>query len=126
MSGALQRFSPITSVGRSGELVVNAGSYSRASIIAAFEMTGGLERFADWAADNPTDFYTKLFGKLLGREVASESNKKDDVEDLLDVLDLEAEDITDETEPTPNSVSKFRSRLAEKAALYVEGEVEAD
>ncbi len=125
---ALSRFSPVVSVGPSGNLVVNAGNYSRASIIAAFEMNGGLEAFADWAEDNKTEFYTKLFTKLIGREAVAEAPKGDKVEDLLDFLDLEAEDVTgvEEPEATAMPVSKIRSRLAKKAALYAAGEAEAD
>ncbi len=130
MSSALQKFSPVALVSPSGELTVNAGRYSRASVIAAFEMNGGWEAFADWAQQNKTEFYTKLFGKLIGREAVEEAPSEDDLEGLLDVLDVEAEDITDVedlgAEPTVEPVSKFRSRLAEKAALYAKGESETD
>lgn len=95
---ALKKFSSNVGLNRAGELNINAGIYSRTAIIMAFELNGGIEKFAEWAEDNPSEFYTKLFGKLVGREV--EAPKTDNVEDLLDVLDLESKVVQDlETEP---------------------------
>jgi len=90
---ALKKFNNKVSVNGAGELTVNAGRYSRAAVIMAFEMNGGIEKFAEWADENPSEFYTKMFGKLIGREV--EATKSDDVEDLLDILDGDCEEITD-------------------------------
>ena len=128
---ALKKFVRSTSVNSSGELTVNAGRYSRAAVIMAFEMTGGIETFAQWAEDNPDEFYTKMFAKLIGRE--TEANSTDDVEDMLSVLDADFEDVTDATvlddeeidlanltevfEPTALDL-----RMAREAAYYAEGE----
>lgn len=76
--------------------MVNAGRYARGAVVAAFQMIGGIEKFAEWADDNPTEFYTKMFGKTIGREIETKST--DSVEELLKVLDGEAEDITEQVE----------------------------
>ena len=49
MSKELLTFSKVTTVNNAGELMVNAGRYSRGAVIAAFEMIGGLDTFAEWA-----------------------------------------------------------------------------
>ena len=129
MSKELQKFVRSTSVNSAGELTVNAGRYSRTAVIMAFEMNGGIEKFAEWADENQSEFYTKLFGKLIGREV--EATQSDDVEDLLDVLDgdsveiTDAEIITDDEmeilqDPTPPSQQDLR--MAKAAAQYVDAE----
>lgn len=89
----LKKFNNTVSVDGTGEMAVNAGRYSRAAVIMAFELNGGIEKFAEWADENPSEFYTKMFSKLIGRE--AESTKTEEVEDLLDILDGDCEDITD-------------------------------
>lgn len=115
-----------------GELTVNAGRYSRAAVIMAFEMTGGIEGFAEWADENRGDFYTKMFSKLIGREV--EATSSDDVEDLLSVLDVECEDVTDaeiieDNEPISAFTAadileptKLELRMVRAAAQYADAE----
>lgn len=90
---ALAKFKRVTAINSGGELVVPAGRYARSAIVCVFEMIGGLETFAQWAEDNQGEYYTKMFGKTIGREV--EHKNVDDVEDILKILDLEAEEITD-------------------------------
>jgi len=89
----LKKFNNTVSVNGSGELTVNAGRYSRAAVIMAFEINGGIEKFAEWADENQSEFYTKLFGKLIGRE--SEAVKEESIETRLKALDGECENITD-------------------------------
>jgi hypothetical protein len=126
---ALEKFSRVTSVSN-GELIVSAGKYSRAAIIAVFEMNGGVEAFAEWAELNKTEFYTKLFPKLIGRE--TEEKAPDNVEDLLleiddDVEDADVEyddapDTEDEHPQSPVKTAGMAERLAGACALYAEGE----
>jgi hypothetical protein len=54
-------------------------------VLLAFEMIGGVERMADWADKNPTEFYTKIFTKTITKEV--ELNASEGIEDLLLRLD---------------------------------------
>ena len=51
----------------SAEQYQHLGRHGGALVLSAFEMMGGLPRFANWADDNPTEFYTKLFPKLISR-----------------------------------------------------------
>ncbi len=125
---AVKKFSQVTSVS-SGELIVSAGKYSRAAIIAAFEMNGGVTAFAEWAELNKTEFYTKLFPKLIGRE--AEEKEPDNVEDLLfemdadDVEDADFEDVPDTEDHKPSRpvrTAGLAERMAGAADMYAEGE----
>lgn len=51
----------------SAEQYQHIGRFAGALVLSAFEMIGGLPRMATWADDNPTDFYTKLFPKMISR-----------------------------------------------------------
>jgi hypothetical protein len=62
---------PPRDVGRlpmiSAEQYQHVGRYAGALVLSTFEMIGGLPRMATWADDNPTDFFTKLFPKMISR-----------------------------------------------------------
>lgn len=122
-SSELVRFSKVTTINGAGELMVNAGRYSRGAVIAAFEMMGGLESFADWAMENKTEFYTKMFGKTIGREMEVKSS--DSVEEYLKILDGEMEDVTDHVETVRPDASaplaaSIMDIMADKARQYAE------
>jgi hypothetical protein len=51
----------------SAEQYQHVGRYAGALVLSTFEMIGGLPRMASWADDNPTDFFTKLFPKMISR-----------------------------------------------------------
>ena len=51
----------------SAEQYQHVGRFAGAIVLSAFEMIGGLPRMAAWADQNPTDFYTKLFPKMISR-----------------------------------------------------------
>lgn len=120
----LINFHAVTSVGPTGDLIVSASKYSRASIIMAFEMMGGVERFAEWAMNNPSDFYTKMFTKVIGKE--TEAGGDDPVEEYLKILDAEAEDVT--PKDAPAEFAEFvedgliSAKLAYAANAYASGE----
>jgi len=96
----------IPSVGPHGELMQSAGKRSRQLVMDAFEMIGGAERFAQWASENPSDFYTKLFSKTIATE--AEVNHSVGIEAALAdleeaeragmVLDGEYEELTPKTD----------------------------
>lgn len=114
-------FKPITAVSEDGSLVMPASKYSRLAIIGAFEMIGGMETFAQWAQENKSEFYTKLMGKIVGKEPAEAAAK--DIDNLLDLLDDEVEDVTDdETAPVNASSPALLDALAEAAERYAEAE----
>lgn len=78
-------FSPAPYGDADGAVIAHAGRYARECVLVAFEMIGGVERMADWAAKNPGEFYTKLFTKVITREV--EVHASEGIEDLLLRLD---------------------------------------
>ncbi len=126
----LQDFRNSTLVNGGGGLAVSAGKFSRGAIIAAFELNGGLETFAQWAADNQTDFYTRMFGKLVGKEAQEPAKGPDDVEDIIDTIeDVEFEDVTDKVEARASTgdgliAPEMKVVLAELATAYSKGEIE--
>jgi len=65
--------------------MVHAGKYARHNVLIAFEMLGGVQALAEWAADNPSEYYTKLFTKLIDREPVQSSPES--LEELLEKLD---------------------------------------
>ena len=72
-----------------GRVVVAAGRYARSAILTAFEMIGGVEAMARWAMDNRSEFYTRLFARIVGRETAEEE-RRNTVEAVLEELDARA------------------------------------
>ena len=126
----LKDFSNSAVVNGAGGLNVSAGRFSRGAIVAAFQLNGGLEAFATWAKENPTDFYTRMFGRVIGKEALEPPKGPDDVEDLLATIeDAEYEDITDSVEvqsPVRDVFvgSDMKEMLAEVAAAYSKAEDE--
>jgi hypothetical protein len=51
----------------SAEAYQHVGRFAGALVMSCFEQMGGLPRMATWADENPTDFYTKLFPKMISR-----------------------------------------------------------
>lgn len=68
-----------------GAVIAHAGRYARECVLLAFEMIGGVERMADWASKNPGEFFTKVFPKVITKEV--EVTASEGIEDLLLRLD---------------------------------------
>lgn len=68
-------------------IIPHVGKYARDNVLIAFEMIGGTDALAAWARDNPGEFYTKLYTKIITKEV--EINDKSSIEDLLSRLDSE-------------------------------------
>lgn len=87
---------PIPASAPDGAVMMSAGKYARSIVLAAFEQMGGLDTFVEWASANKTDYYTKLFGKTVTREV--EERRESSVEDLLDAIDAEATPVATDVE----------------------------
>jgi hypothetical protein len=51
----------------SAEQYQHIGRFSGAVVMSVFEQIGGAPRMAVWADQNPTDFFTKLFPKMIAR-----------------------------------------------------------
>lgn len=77
-----------------GTIYENVGKYARGAVLFAFDQIGGPGALADWARKNPDDFYTKLFPKIITKEV--EVTEKRGVDELLDVLDGDYEVVSAE------------------------------
>ena len=86
-----------------GEIYQNIGKYARGAVLFAFERMGGPVALTDWAEENPDDFYTKLFPKIITRE--SEVTHHKTVDQLMDVIDgdyeVEGEDVP---APVPTAI----------------------
>ena len=79
-SGALRPFGDAD-----GAVIAHAGRYARECVLVAFEMIGGTDRLAQWADKNPTEFFTRLFPKVITKETEITASKG--IEDLLALLD---------------------------------------
>lgn len=77
----------------SAEQYQHLGRFSGAMVQAAFEMIGGLPRFASWADDNPTDFYTKLFPKMISRSQQVDVSGTLTIDDAISRLERQDEPI---------------------------------
>lgn len=68
-----------------GQLYQHVGRYAGRMVLTAFDMIGGVDRLADWADKNPTDFFTKVFPKVIAKP--HEVGVSEGVENLLEKLD---------------------------------------
>jgi len=73
-----------------GDLMLSIGGkkWMNDAVKSAFEMIGGVKAFSVWAADNPTDFYTKMASKTMVKEVEREE-VRDSVESIIDAIDTD-------------------------------------
>lgn len=67
----------------SGEAYQHLGRYSGALVAACFERIGGLDRMAAWADGNPTDFYTKLFPKVIQKSASVDHSGTITIDDAI-------------------------------------------
>jgi hypothetical protein len=82
-----------------GAVIPHAGRYARECVLVAFEMIGGVDRMAAWADANPGEFFTKLYPKVITKEV--ELHASEGIESLLSRLDEQ------ERNPTPAEDADF-------------------
>lgn len=71
------------------ELYANVGRYAGAIVLTVFEQIGGVQRMAEWADENPGDFYTKSFGKIITAPKQVEHTGTVRIEDAIRALDAE-------------------------------------
>lgn len=77
----------------SGEQYQHVGRCSGAIVMACFEQLGGLARMAVWADQNPTDFYTKLFPKLIQRSAQVDVSGTVTIDDAISRLESSPIDV---------------------------------
>jgi len=73
----------------SGEAYQHVGRYAGAVVMACFEQIGGLARMQTWADSNPTDFFTKLFPKLVQRSAQVDVSGVVTIDDAISRLEAQ-------------------------------------
>lgn len=71
----------------SAEQYAHVGRFAGAFVMTVFEQIGGVPRMASWADQNPTDFYTKLFPKMIQRSTAVEHTGTLTIDDAITRLE---------------------------------------
>ena len=71
----------------SSESYQHIGRYAGAAVLAVFEQLGGVTRMHAWADSNPTDFYTKLFPKMIQRSQQVDVSGSLSLDDAISALD---------------------------------------
>lgn len=80
----------------SAEAYQHVGRFAGALVLSCFEQIGGLPRMAAWAEGNPTDFYTKLFPKVISRSQQVDVSGTLTIDDAISRLErLGGSDISD-------------------------------
>lgn len=82
------------------ETYQHVGRYAGAIVMSVFEQMGGLTRMTAWAETNPTDFYTKLFPKMIQRSQHVDHSGSITIDDAItrlekldDAVDAEYEEV---------------------------------
>jgi hypothetical protein len=86
----------------SAEQYQHVGRYAGAVVLSTFEMIGGLPRMAAWADGNPTDFFTKLFPKMISRSQQVDVSGTLTIDDAISRLERLEEPIDAEFQELPN------------------------
>lgn len=73
----------------SAEQYQHVGRFAGALVLSTFEMIGGLPRMAHWADSNPTDFFTKLFPKMISRSQQVDVSGTLTIDDAITRLERE-------------------------------------
>ena len=77
----------------SGEAYQHIGRFAGALVLSCFEQIGGLPRMASWADQNPTDFYTKLFPKMISKTAQVDHTGSVTLDDAISRLEATSEPI---------------------------------
>lgn len=86
----------------SAEQYQHVGRFAGALVLSTFEMMGGLPRMVAWADGNPTDFYTKLFPKMISRSQQVDVSGTLTIDDAISRLERFEEPVEGEfTDVTP-------------------------
>lgn len=86
----------------SAEAYQHVGRFAGAIVLACFEQIGGLDRMAKWADTNPTDFYTKLYPKIMSRTAQVDVSGSITIDEAISRLERGTEPVdADYSEVTP-------------------------
>lgn len=87
----------------SAEQYQHVGRFAGALVMSCFEQMGGLPRMTSWADQNPTDFYTKLFPKMISRSQQVDFSGTLTIDDAITRLERQGETELGEFEEIPRS-----------------------
>lgn len=99
-----QRNSLSSPVSVDAAIYANVGRYAGSVVLSVFEQMGGIDGMTDWAEENPTEFYTKLFPKIITAPKQVEISGTLTLEEAVKALELSEGDgftVVDETPATP-------------------------
>jgi len=85
----------------SAEQYQHVGRYAGALVMSCFAQIGGIDRMAQWADHNPTDFYTKLFPKMISRSTQVDVSGTLTIDDAINRLERMDEVIEGSFEEIP-------------------------
>jgi len=71
----------------SGEAYQHVGRFAGAVVLSVFEQNGGVEAMSAWALSNQSDFYTKLFGKLVAKSMQVDHSGSISIDDAISRLE---------------------------------------
>ena len=71
------------------QLYANIGRYAGNVVMSVFDQIGGADALADWAEENPDDFYTKLLPKIITAPKQIEVGGTITLEEAVKALDME-------------------------------------
>lgn len=71
----------------SAEQYQHVGRYAGALVMSCFEQIGGLGRMAAWADTNPTDYFTKIFPKMISRSAQVDVSGTLTIDDAISRLE---------------------------------------
>lgn len=77
----------------SAEQYQHVGRYAGAVVMSVFNQIGGVDRMAVWADSNPTDFYTKLFPKMISRSQQIDVSGTVTIDDAITRLERQQQPI---------------------------------
>lgn len=88
----------------SAEAYQHLGRFGGALVLSCFEQMGGLPRMVAWADGNPTDFYTKLFPKLISRSQQVDVSGTLTIDDAITRLERQGEVLEGDFDEIPEQL----------------------
>lgn len=85
---AKRRSQAVAPVAIDPALYANIGRYAGSVVMGVFEQIGGQNRMAEWADENPTEFYKSIFTKVISAPRQVEVTGKVTIEEAVKALDL--------------------------------------
>jgi len=69
----------------------HVGRYAGAVVMSVFQQIGGVERMAAWADAAPTEFFTKLFPKMISRSQQVDVSGSITIDDAIARLERQSD-----------------------------------